>query len=86
MRLASLVNQYLSEQAPWALLEVRPRARRDVLYVALRAIDNLKTLFDAVPAVHLARRCTSCSATTATSPARSSSARSTRTTATSTPC
>jgi methionyl-tRNA synthetase len=44
MRLAREANQYLSEQAPWAILE-RDRARAGtVLFVALRAIDSLKTL------------------------------------------
>jgi methionyl-tRNA synthetase len=45
MRLAALVNQYLSREAPWALIaEDRDRAGT-VLNVALRAIDNLKLLF-----------------------------------------
>ena len=45
MRLASVVNQYLSEQAPWAAIaEDRERAGT-VLYVALCCIDNLKVLF-----------------------------------------
>jgi methionyl-tRNA synthetase len=45
MRLASQANQYLSEQAPWALLESNRERAGTVLYVALRAIDSLKTLF-----------------------------------------
>jgi methionyl-tRNA synthetase len=45
MRLASQSNQYLSEQAPWALLESDRERAGTVLYVALRAIDNLKILF-----------------------------------------
>jgi methionyl-tRNA synthetase len=45
MRLASQANQYLSEQAPWALLESNRGRAGTVLYVALRAIDSLKTLF-----------------------------------------
>ena len=45
MRLASAVNQYVSEEAPWATLkDDRPRAAT-VLYVVLRCVDNLKTLF-----------------------------------------
>ena len=44
MRLASLVNQYLAEQAPWALLATDRDRAGTVLYVALRAIDNLKTM------------------------------------------
>jgi methionyl-tRNA synthetase len=45
MRLASQANQYLSEQAPWALLKSDRERAGTVLYVALRAIDNLKTIF-----------------------------------------
>jgi methionyl-tRNA synthetase len=45
MRLASQANQYLSEQAPWALLESDRERAGTVLYVTLRAIDSLKTLF-----------------------------------------
>jgi methionyl-tRNA synthetase len=45
MRLASQANQYLSEQAPWALLESDRERAATVLYVALQAIDSLKTLF-----------------------------------------
>jgi methionyl-tRNA synthetase len=45
MQLASRVNQYLTEEAPWALVP-RDRDRAGtVLYVALRAIDNLKIIF-----------------------------------------
>ena len=45
MRLASLVNQYVSDEAPWATIaEDRERAGT-VLYVVLRCIDNLKILF-----------------------------------------
>ena len=45
MRLASLVNQYVSEQEPWATIK-HDRARAGtVLYVVLRCIDNLKLLF-----------------------------------------
>jgi methionyl-tRNA synthetase len=44
MRLARSVNQYVSDQAPWAAIESdRPRAAT-VLYVALRCVDNLKVL------------------------------------------
>jgi methionyl-tRNA synthetase len=45
MRLASQANQYLSEQAPWALLASDRERAGTVLYVTLRAIDSLKTLF-----------------------------------------
>jgi methionyl-tRNA synthetase len=44
MRLASLVNQYLAEQAPWSLLESDRERGGTILYVALRAIDSLKIL------------------------------------------
>jgi methionyl-tRNA synthetase len=44
MRLASTVNQYVSDQAPWALAKTDPERAATVLYVALRAIDNLKTI------------------------------------------
>jgi methionyl-tRNA synthetase len=43
MRLASQANQYLSEQAPWELLESDRERAGTVLYVALQAIDSLKT-------------------------------------------
>jgi methionyl-tRNA synthetase len=45
MRLASRVNQYVSDQAPWALVQADPDRAGTVLYVALRCIDNLKLLF-----------------------------------------
>jgi len=45
MRLASLVNQYTSEQAPWALIESDRERVGTILYVSLRAIDSLKTMF-----------------------------------------
>jgi len=45
MRLASHVNQYISEQAPWALVKTDRERAGTVLYVALRAVDSLKTMF-----------------------------------------
>ena len=45
MRLASLVNQYTSDQAPWALIESDRQRAGTVLFVSLRAIDSLKTMF-----------------------------------------
>jgi len=45
MRLASRVNQYVSDQAPWALLEHERERAGTVLHVALRCIDSLKLLF-----------------------------------------
>jgi len=38
------VNQYLSSQAPWAVLEADRERAGTILYVALRCIDNLKIL------------------------------------------
>jgi methionyl-tRNA synthetase len=45
MRLATTVNQYVSDQAPWALAKTEPARAATVLYVALRAVDSLKVLF-----------------------------------------
>src|SRR5581483_3575869 len=45
MRLASTVNQYVSDQAPWALVKTDRDRAATVLYVALRAVDSLKVLF-----------------------------------------
>jgi methionyl-tRNA synthetase len=45
MRLASHANQYVSEQEPWAALKSDPARAATILYVALRAVDSLKTLF-----------------------------------------
>ena len=45
MRLASVVNQYVSEQAPWALMDDDRDRAGTVLYAVLRSIDNLKLLF-----------------------------------------
>jgi methionyl-tRNA synthetase len=44
MRLASLGNQYVAEQSPWAKLESDRERAGTVLYVALRAVDSLKVL------------------------------------------
>jgi methionyl-tRNA synthetase len=44
MGLARDVNQYLSDQAPWAKLEEDPERAGTILYTALRAIDSLKIL------------------------------------------
>jgi methionyl-tRNA synthetase len=44
MRLSSLANQYLAEQAPWALVKTDRERAATVLYVALRAVDSLKIL------------------------------------------
>ena len=45
MRLASLVNQYVSENAPWVLVKTDRDRAATVLYTSLRAVDSLKTLF-----------------------------------------
>jgi methionyl-tRNA synthetase len=45
MALAARVNQYVSEQAPWAALKADPARAGTILYVALRCIDSLKILF-----------------------------------------
>ncbi len=45
MRLAGLANQYVSEQAPWKLIESDRERAATILYVALRCVDNLKLLF-----------------------------------------
>ena len=45
MHLATRVNQYVSDQAPWALLESDRERAATILHVALRCIDNLKLLF-----------------------------------------
>jgi methionyl-tRNA synthetase len=45
MRLASTVNQYISDQAPWALVKSDQVRAGTVLYVSLRAVDSLKTIF-----------------------------------------
>jgi methionyl-tRNA synthetase len=45
MALASRVNGYVSDTAPWALVKDDRERAATVLYVALRAVDSLKTLF-----------------------------------------
>jgi methionyl-tRNA synthetase len=45
MRASSLANQYVADQAPWALVKTDRGRAATVLYVALRAVDSLKTLF-----------------------------------------
>jgi methionyl-tRNA synthetase len=44
MRLAGLVNQYASDQAPWASIKTDRDRTATVLYVLLRAVDSLKTI------------------------------------------
>jgi methionyl-tRNA synthetase len=45
MRLSGEANQYLSDEAPWALLKTDRDRAATVLHVALRCVDSLKTLF-----------------------------------------
>jgi methionyl-tRNA synthetase len=45
MATSALANQYLSDQAPWALMKADPERAATVLFVALRVVDSLKTLF-----------------------------------------
>jgi methionyl-tRNA synthetase len=44
MRISSLANQYVADQAPWALVKTDRERAATVLYVALRCVDSLKTL------------------------------------------
>jgi len=45
MRLSSRANEYLAAQAPWQLVKTDQSRAATVLYVALRLVDDLKTLF-----------------------------------------
>jgi methionyl-tRNA synthetase len=45
MRLASSVNQYLNDQAPWAAVDADRERAATILNVCLRCIDSLKTIF-----------------------------------------
>ena len=45
MRLATEVNRYLNDQAPWAAIKTDRERAGTMLYVCLRCIDDLKTLF-----------------------------------------
>jgi methionyl-tRNA synthetase len=44
LRLSSLVNVYVSDMAPWALVKTDKERAGTVLYTALRCIDSLKTM------------------------------------------
>ena len=44
MRLAALVNQYVSDESPWATMESDRSRSATVLYVSLRCVDDLKTM------------------------------------------
>jgi methionyl-tRNA synthetase len=45
MRTSTLANTYVADQAPWSLVKTDRERAGTVLYVALRAVDSLKTLF-----------------------------------------
>ena len=45
MRLSSLANQYVADQAPWNLVKTDCERAATVLYVALRCVDSLRLLF-----------------------------------------
>ncbi len=45
MRLASMVNQYLDQTAPWSVIKTDKAEAAKTIYTALRAIDCLKVLF-----------------------------------------
>jgi methionyl-tRNA synthetase len=44
MRLSAQVNSYLSEREPWKTIKTDKEQAATVLYVALRCVDNLKTM------------------------------------------
>jgi methionyl-tRNA synthetase len=44
MRVATTVNQYVSEQAPWVAIKDDPDRAATIIYTALRAIDGIKIL------------------------------------------
>jgi methionyl-tRNA synthetase len=48
LRLSSLVNQYLEEQQPWSMAKTDLAATGRTLYVALQAINGLKTLWSPI--------------------------------------
>ena len=45
LRASAAVNQYLTEQEPWAVINNDRQRAGTILYVALRCVDSLKTLF-----------------------------------------
>jgi len=45
MRLATAVNQYLDQTAPWSSIKTDRDAASKTIYTALRAIDSLKVMF-----------------------------------------
>ncbi|HEX6287873.1 MAG TPA: methionine--tRNA ligase [Herpetosiphonaceae bacterium] len=45
MSLAAQANGYISEQEPWKVIKLDRERAATILYVGLRVVDNLKTLF-----------------------------------------
>ena len=45
MKLATAVNQYLDQNAPWTAIKTDREAASKTIYTALKAIDSLKVLF-----------------------------------------
>src|SRR5947209_6414747 len=44
MRLSTVANTYVADQQPWALVKTDRERAATVLHVALRCVDNLKTM------------------------------------------
>jgi methionyl-tRNA synthetase len=44
MRVSTLANQYIAEQAPWAVIKEDRERAGTILFVALRCVDSLKVL------------------------------------------
>jgi methionyl-tRNA synthetase len=44
MRVSTLANQYVAEQAPWAVIKDDRERAGTILFVALRCVDSLKIL------------------------------------------
>jgi methionyl-tRNA synthetase len=45
MRLSSIGNQYFDHQAPWAVIKEDRERAATILFIALRMVDSLKTIF-----------------------------------------
>jgi len=45
MKLATAVNQYLDQTAPWTAIKTDREAASKTIYTALKAIDSLKVMF-----------------------------------------
>jgi methionyl-tRNA synthetase len=45
MRLSSIGNQYVDHQAPWAVIKEDRERAATILFIALRMVDSLKTIF-----------------------------------------